>query len=78
MTDEDLINLVTEYFAGVDSEDISRVLSTLTDDCRFTVETHNVDLAGQVEIRGMLELLWSNHLAVKHIICGIKHLICVW
>ena len=40
MTDEDLIALVQEYFAGVDSQDIDRVLSTLTEDCRFTVETH--------------------------------------
>ena len=32
MTDEDMIALVQEYFAGVDNEDIDRVLSTLTED----------------------------------------------
>jgi len=30
MTDEDLIALVQEYFAGVDSQDIDRVLSTVS------------------------------------------------
>jgi hypothetical protein len=29
MTDEDMIALVQEYFAGVDSQDIDRILSTL-------------------------------------------------
>jgi hypothetical protein len=30
MTDEDLIALVQEYFASVDSQDIDRVMSTLS------------------------------------------------
>jgi ketosteroid isomerase-like protein len=66
MTDEDLIALVQEYFAGVDSEDVDRVLSTLTEDCRFTVETHQVELIGHGEIKGMFERLWQNHSAVRH------------
>ena len=66
MTDEDLIALVQEYFAGVDSQDIDRVLSTLTEDCRFTVETHKVELIGHGEIKGMFERLWQNHSAVRH------------
>jgi hypothetical protein len=66
MTDEDMIALVQEYFAGVDNEDIDRVLSTLTEDCRFTVETHQVELIGHGEIKGMFERLWQNHSAVRH------------
>jgi len=66
MTDEDLIALVQEYFAGVDSQDIDRVLSTLTEDCRFTVETHKVELNGHDEITGMFERLWQDHSAVRH------------
>ena len=66
MRDEDLIALVREYFAGVDGEDADRVLATLTDDCRFTVETHGVELAGHEAIRGMFERLWRGHSAVKH------------
>ncbi len=66
MNDDDLIALVREYFAGVDDEDAVRVLATLTDDCRFTVETHGVELVGHEAIGGMFEGLWRGHSAVKH------------
>jgi ketosteroid isomerase-like protein len=66
MSDDELIALVSEYFAGVDGEDIGRVLATLTEDCRFTVETHGVELTGHDEIRDMLERLWAAHAAVRH------------
>ena len=66
MTDDELISLVQEYFAGVDGEDLNKVLSTLTEDCRFSVETHNVELTGHEEIKGMLKRLWRNHSAVRH------------
>ncbi len=66
MTDADLIELVKTYFAAVDSEDMTGVLATLTPDCRFSVETHNVLLQGHAEIRGMFTRLWSAHAAVKH------------
>jgi len=66
MTREDLIELVRAYFAGVDSENIDQILSTLTRDCRFSVETHGVELVGYAEIRGMFDRLWSKHSSVRH------------
>jgi len=58
--------LVLRYFAGVDAEDFDEVRATLTDDCLFTVETHNVRLEGIAAIEGMLRRLWDNHAAVEH------------
>lgn len=66
MSDDDLIALVSEYFAAVDGEDIDRVLVTLTEDCRFTVETHGVELIGHEQVRGMLERLWAAHATIRH------------
>ena len=63
---EDMISLVKRYFAAVDGEDLAGVLATLTEDCRFTVETHGVALTGHDEIRGMFTRLWGNHHAVLH------------
>ncbi|MEX0338638.1 MAG: nuclear transport factor 2 family protein [Arenibacterium sp.] len=61
-----MIDLVLRYFGGVDAEDIDIVLSTLTPDCVFRVETHGVILSGHAEIQGMLERLWSRHRTVLH------------
>ena len=66
MTRDELIELVRTYFAGVDGEDLEKIFSTFTDDCRFSVETHEVDLKGRYAIRGMFERLWSNHATVRH------------
>lgn len=66
MNENDLINLVSTYFTAVDGEDMAGVLATLTEDCRFSVETHGVALTGHAEISGMFERLWSNHAAVLH------------
>ena len=63
---ENMISLVKRYFAAVDGEDLAGVLATLTEDCRFTVETHGVALTGHDEIRGMFKRLWRNHHAVLH------------
>ncbi len=60
------IDLVRQYFHAVDSEDLDRVLSTLTNDCVFSVETHGVQLSGKDEIAGMFHRLWANHKAVSH------------
>ena len=66
MTRDELIELVRTYFAGVDGEDLEKIFSTFTDDCRFSVETHEIELRGQDAIRGMFERLWSNHATVQH------------
>jgi ketosteroid isomerase-like protein len=57
---------VLRYFRGVDDEDIDLLLSTLTQDCVFSVETHGVSLTGHAEITGMFERLWSHHEWVRH------------
>ena len=66
MTRDELIELVRTYFAGVDGEDLEKIFSTFTDDCRFSVETHEVELRGRDAIRGMFERLWPNHETVQH------------
>ena len=63
---EERIALVQRYFAAVDAEDLGAVLATLTEDCVFTVETHQVQLKGHTAIGEMLERLWRGHRAVKH------------
>jgi len=63
---EGQVALVLRYFAAVDSEDLQGILDTLTETCRFTVETHGVVLTGRDEIAAMFKRLWSNHKSVKH------------
>ena len=63
---DEQIALVETYFRAVDAEDIDGVLSTLADDCTFTVETHGVHLKGHTEIAAMYECLWTSHKAVRH------------
>ncbi|WP_299872059.1 nuclear transport factor 2 family protein [uncultured Sulfitobacter sp.] len=67
MSKEDQVQLVLRYFAAVDREDLSGVLATLADDCVFSVETHGVRLEGHDAIGAMLERLWRNHEAVRHL-----------
>lgn len=59
-------NLVLKYFKGVDEENISSVLDTLTEDCVFSIETHGVKLVGHDEITSMFKRLWKNHASVEH------------
>ena len=53
-------NLVLKYFKGVDEENISSVLDTLTEDCVFSIETHGIKLVGHDEITSMFKRLWKN------------------
>lgn len=57
---------VIDYFKGVDTQDIQLILSTLTTDCYFAVETHGVSMSGSKAISQMFERLWANHEWVKH------------
>ena len=59
-------NLVLKYFKGVDEENISSVLDTLTEDCVFSIETHGIKLVGHDEITSMFKRLWKNHAFVEH------------
>lgn len=66
MTRDEQIDLVNRYFAAVDGEDAETLLSTLTEDCVFTVETHGVRLEGHAAIAAMFDRLWKDHKAVRH------------
>tara|TARA_B100001057_G_scaffold499274_1_gene609319 strand:+ start:2821 stop:3204 length:384 start_codon:yes stop_codon:yes gene_type:complete len=73
---------VIDYFKGVDTQDIQLILSTLTNDCYFSVETHGVSMRGSKEISQMFERLWANHQWVKHdqfewVICKSEEAIAV-
>ena len=59
-------DLVLRYFRGVDKEDINAILTTLTEDCVFSIETHKIKLVGDEEITSMFKRLWKNHKSVEH------------
>ena len=59
-------DLVLQYFKGVDKEDIDAILTTLTKDCVFSIETHRIKLVGHEEITSMFKRLWKNHKSVEH------------
>ena len=59
-------DLVIQYFKGVDEEDINAILTTLTEDCVFSIETHKIKLVGHEEITSMFKRLWKNHKSVEH------------
>ena len=61
-----LKQLVTRYFAFVDTEDLQSILQLMTPECVFTVETHGVELTNHEEISAMFYRLWDNHQWVKH------------
>ncbi len=62
----ELKDKVIDYFRGVDTQDIQLILSTLTNNCYFAVETHGVSMHGTKAISQMFERLWANHQWVKH------------
>ncbi len=66
MTKQQMIDLVLKYFDGVDNADFTKIRSTITDDCLFTVETHSVRLQGMTDIEAMFDRLWENHAEVCH------------
>ena len=78
----ELKDRVIDYFRGVDTQDIQLILSTLTSDCYFSVETHGVNMSGSKAISQMFERLWANHQWVKHdqfewVICKSEEAIAV-
>ena len=78
----ELKDRVIDYFRGVDTQDIQLILSTLTSDCYFAVETHGVSMHGSKAISQMFERLWANHQWVKHdqfewVICKSEEAIAV-
>ena len=57
---------VLTYFRGVDEQNIEMILNTLSKECVFSVETHNVKLIGHLAIFDMFERLWAHHQWVRH------------
>lgn len=67
MTDiESMQAQVLAYFRAVDDEDLPALLATLAQDCRFTVETHQVRLQGHGPVSAMFHRLWDHHVFVRH------------
>lgn len=66
MIEPKLRSMVKEYFRGVDDEDLPSLLGTLSEDCAFSIETHEVKLIGHDAISRMFHRLWSNHKWVRH------------
>ena len=58
MIEPKLRSMVKEYFRGVDDEDLPALLGTLSEDCAFSIETHEVKLIGHDAISGMFHRLW--------------------
>ena len=61
-----LNSMVVNYFSGVDNEDLPLLLNSLSEDCIFSIETHNIRLIGHEAISEMFDRLWSNHNWVRH------------
>ena len=61
-----LEELVLRYFKAVDTHDLDGIFRTLSEDCIFTVETHQVCLQGRAKITDMFHRLWANHQSVQH------------
>jgi hypothetical protein len=66
MTEENMIALVVRYFQGADQQDFEIIAGTLSENCIFTVETHEVKLHGVEQIAEMFSRLWANHRSVEH------------
>lgn len=63
---ERLAGMVETYFRGVDTRDIGLILSVMTEDCRFTVESHGDEVIGHDGIRAMFEHIWKSPGSVMH------------
>lgn len=61
-----LAEMVETYFRGVDIRDIGLILSVLTEDCRFAVESHGDAVTGHDGIRAMFEHIWKSPGSVLH------------
>jgi uncharacterized protein (TIGR02246 family) len=66
MTREGMTALVEAYFRGVDTRDAALILSVMTEDCRFHVESHGDEVQGHAAIRAMFEHIWATPGAVVH------------
>jgi ketosteroid isomerase-like protein len=66
MTAPNMPAMVETYFRGVDLRDAEMILSVMTPDCRFHVETHGDAVVGHAAIRAMFEHIWKSPGSVIH------------
>lgn len=66
MTGAEMAAVVETYFRGVDTRDADLILSAMTEDCRFTVETHGDRVEGHSAIRAMFEHIRKTPGSVVH------------
>lgn len=58
--------LVETYFRGVDLRDRAMILSVMTPDCHFHVETHGDAVTGHADIGAMFDHIWQSPGSVRH------------
>ena len=61
-----MAQMVETYFRGVDTRDMDLILSVLTEDCGFTVESHGDHVTGHDGLRAMFEHIWKTPGEVLH------------
>jgi hypothetical protein len=66
MTDVNMAEMVETYFRGVDLRDRAMILSVMSPDCRFHVETHGDAVIGHAAIGAMFDHIWQSPGAVVH------------
>ncbi len=66
MTDIAMAAMVETYFRGVDLRDGAMILSVMTPDCRFHVETHGDAVVGHAAIAAMFAHIWQSPGSVVH------------
>jgi hypothetical protein len=66
MSTVNLAAMVETYFRGVDLRDGEMILSVMTPDCRFHVETHGDVVVGHAAISAMFDHIWKSPGSVVH------------
>ncbi|CAH1649570.1 MULTISPECIES: nuclear transport factor 2 family protein [unclassified Chelatococcus] len=67
LTRDDAIALLEHYFRRVDGKDMDGLMAILTEDCRFRIETDQLDHIGRdVGVRAMFERLFSRYATIWH------------
>ena len=66
MTPPRMPEMVEAHFHGVDTRDMDLILSVLTEDCRFSVESHGDTVTGHAGLRAMFRHIWESPGRVLH------------
>ena len=66
MTDSDLTDLATRYFAALDARSPNTLAQTLAEDCILTIKTHDIAYSGRDTIRTFFATRWEGPLKAVH------------